>query len=141
MKTCAKCKIEKKENEFFFRNKLKKILHGYCKDCKRDIDRKDYAKDKNNRRTKIRKNSLDQVLRAKLFIQRVKKLSECKKCSESRWYVLDFHHLRDKKMTIAELSHRGPSIKTLKEEIRKCIVLCSNCHREEHYLNGDVAHR
>jgi len=44
-------------------------------------------------------------------------------------YVLDFHHVRGrKKFTIG--MKRGASWKTLEAEIKKCHLLCANCHRE-----------
>lgn len=38
-----------------------------------------------------------------------------------------------KEHTIAALIKRGCSIDTLKEELAKCQLVCSNCHREIHY--------
>ena len=50
-------------------------------------------------------------------------------------YVLDCHHIKDsgKSDTINHMS-KSASPATLKSELSKCIVLCSNCHREFHYL-------
>jgi hypothetical protein len=59
---------------------------------------------------------------------------KCTKCSEKRWYVLDFHHLGDKDIDVSRMVNDSYSIKKIKEEIRKCIVLCANCHRELHFL-------
>ncbi len=110
------------------------ILQSYCKECKRETDKVAYSQNTNNRRNKIRINAINQNKRARDFIINYKKSSKCKKCNDSRWYVLDFHHLRDKDRTVSELARRGASICTLKKEIGKCEVLCSNCHRELHYL-------
>lgn len=54
-------------------------------------------------------------------------------CGDTRWYVLDFHHLRDKSFAISEVISKGVSLETIKSEIEKCITLCANCHRELHY--------
>ena len=43
---------------------------------------------------------------------------------------MDFHHLSDKRFAVGRSWHRG--IATLKREIAKCVVLCSNCHRIRH---------
>lgn len=71
----------------------------------------------------------------KNFIQRVKKFRSCYNCNESRWWVLDFHHRDDsqKLFNLARAHKKGYSMKRIKEEIKKCDVLCSNCHRDKHY--------
>ena len=63
-----------------------------------------------------------------------KKTLKCKTCEESRHYLLTFHHLNKntKENTIIELVKLG-SMERLKEELRKCVVLCYNCHNEVHY--------
>ena len=52
---------------------------------------------------------------------------------ENRFYLIDFHHLDpfQKDFTISG-NHFGK--KKITEEIKKCVPLCSNCHREFHYL-------
>lgn len=69
------------------------------------------------------------------YVRNIKKNSECIKCGEDRWYVLDFHHKDsdEKERSISELTSSYGLYK-IKEEIKKCIILCSNCHREIHYL-------
>lgn len=59
---------------------------------------------------------------------------KCERCSESFWYCLDFHHKdseNKENMVSKLLSHTNKA--AILEEISKCIVLCSNCHRKEHY--------
>lgn len=142
MPNCTKCKLPKEESEFFFKNKATGKLHSYCKQCKRELDRLSYRKDGNARAEKIRFNARKSIKRAKEFVRELKMQSVCRKCKDNRWYVLDFHHLENKEDTISMLVHKGPSMKKLQAEIAKCEILCSNCHREEHYfkrLNGAVA--
>lgn len=45
------------------------------------------------------------------------------------YYVMDFDHLGDKVFTIGSAEAIGCSIEKLLEEIAKCEVVCSNCHR------------
>lgn len=140
MKICTKCKNEKNESEFFFKNKQKGILHSNCKDCKREIDRRSYHENRNNRKDKIRKRSYDEVKRVREYYIEYKKKQKCNNCGDDRWYVLDFHHIENKKHTISFLGKRG-NMKKLKKELTKCVPLCANCHRELHYLehNGVLA--
>ena len=50
------------------------------------------------------------------------------KCIEA----LEFHHLEPNKKDFT-ISNHSYSSKRMKEEVDKCILLCSNCHREEHF--------
>ena len=57
----------------------------------------------------------------------------CIECGESDIRCLDFHHIdpATKKYSISLLRQRG-SARKLIEECKKCVVLCSNCHRKLH---------
>jgi hypothetical protein len=46
--------------------------------------------------------------------------------------VLDFDHVKgEKKKAIADMVSNYYSIKTIKEEMRKCEIRCANCHRKK----------
>lgn len=63
----------------------------------------------------------------------------CEQCGYSRCTAaLDFHHQDPSKkdFTISKVScFSSESIQRLKEEVDKCSLLCSNCHRELHSTN------
>lgn len=80
----------------------------------------------------------DRQLYIKEFIERVKRLSQCK-CGESRHWVLDFHHQEDKDFNVSDAVKRGYSIAKVKDEIRKCMILCANCHRDLHYKEDSAS--
>lgn len=74
---------------------------------------------------------------------------ECHNCGlsgkDNQW-ALEHHHLdpNDKVTTIAHLVTSGYAWDTIMEEVAKCIVICANCHRMEHWeeykqkvLNGE----
>lgn len=56
----------------------------------------------------------------------------CLICKEDDPVVLDLHHTAKKETAIANAIKQGWSIKRIKDEIAKCIVLCANCHRRYH---------
>lgn len=60
---------------------------------------------------------------------------KCEKCGYNKCVAaLDFHHLDiDEKQF--NISNKGLtlSIEKMKKEVDKCILLCSNCHREIHF--------
>lgn len=58
---------------------------------------------------------------------------QCKRCDEARPACLDFHHPGEKERGIARMIARGYSKSNIEAEIERCIVLCANCHRVEHY--------
>ena len=59
---------------------------------------------------------------------------KCCMCGyDKNFSALTFHHLRDKKFTLdARTFERCPK-DLLEEEIKKCIVVCFNCHQEIHH--------
>lgn len=64
--------------------------------------------------------------------------SACKCCGESDSRILNFHHTRDKKIEISKwITNKNIKIVEklnidIKLELDKCILLCPNCHLEEH---------
>ena len=70
-----------------------------------------------------------------------RKKSGCVACGYNIHPVaLDFHHIKDKKFEIGTAYSRLPmNIERFIEELDKCIVLCSNCHRIETY--GSLVYR
>jgi len=129
MKKCNKCKQKKSLSEFAVNNSKKDGLGGTCKLCHNEYTRNHY---KNNREQYLLKNIKRRNFN-KDFCNRVKSIKKCQNCNEKRYWVLEYHHIHNKKENISILAHQGTSIKTLKNEIRKCIILCANCHKDMHY--------
>jgi len=131
MKKCHKCKIDKELTSF---NKNKRMVDGLqtiCKPCKKEEDARLYKA--NPSQTKARnKRYSDKV---KIWWGEYRKSLSCSICSESRYWVLDFHHLeRDNKdYNIGDMVCSGYSISKILNEINKCICVCSNCHRDIHH--------
>jgi 5-methylcytosine-specific restriction endonuclease McrA len=68
------------------------------------------------------------------FLRRYKQRSGCRLCGEnSSPDALDFHHINpnSKTMTVTRMVRNSSILDTL-EEVEKCVVLCSNCHRKMH---------
>ena len=81
-----------------------------------------------------RGNRADKKL-ARAYIRRVKLMSRCIKCGESRPWCIQYHH-RDKTkkfMGITTMASRGFPIDLIKREMNKCDCLCANDHQEFHY--------
>ena len=67
----------------------------------------------------------------------------CQECGEAHPAVLDFHHENPKYKvkSVSYMVQHGWSFEHIQEEIAKCTVLCSNCHRKLHWqeTNGHSA--
>jgi hypothetical protein len=124
MKTCIECKYTKPHSDY---HKSKRSPDGYnirCILCKTTRERKRYQKNKR-------------------FIHRYKLWAGCSVCGYSRNpYALEFAHVdsKDKWCRGEAWSHSAGkgvkfewSRKKIKNEIKKCTVLCANCHREQTY--------
>lgn len=75
------------------------------------------------------------------YVDDYKQNKKCKHCTENTPICLEFHH-RDpesKVDTIPSLIKRGCSLRELKREINKCDLLCSNCHKKEHFRLKELA--
>ena len=60
------------------------------------------------------------------------KTHPCVDCGESDPIMLDFDHVRgEKSNNIAKMISSCSALSTIFEEIRKCEVRCSNCHRKK----------
>ena len=110
-KTCIDCNIKKDDNEFYIvRNKLKSV----CKPCFRErVYNQVYF---------FKKDCVDYLG------------GKCSRCGYDKNIVsLQFHHLDPTKKDFAISSYRSISDK-VKKELDKCIILCANCHTEEHAI-------
>lgn len=130
IKVCSKCK-KRKELIEFNKHKGKPDGHQYhCKDCQAKATKKHYENNKESYLKRAKDNRTSVIE----YIQKVKNASTCK-CGEDNSATLVFHH-KNKEDKLFEISaHRklGRGLKKVKEEIRKCTIMCSNCHLKLHY--------
>jgi 5-methylcytosine-specific restriction endonuclease McrA len=70
---------------------------------------------------------------------------QCKHCGYSKCTeALEFHHMNPNEKDFGLSAHGNThSWEKIKQELDKCILLCANCHREEHFLTkySSVAQR
>lgn len=135
---CSTCKLDLPETTDYFAMRYdKKSLQfqGICKKCHAEYRRKHYEKNKE----KYLKKALDYKEKTRAWFEDLKSHLKCQNCGEDRWWVLDFHHRDPKKKSFTiGTSSTSVSKKKLLAEMRKCKVLCANCHRDLHYKAGDA---
>lgn len=64
------------------------------------------------------------------LLNRIKAELGCCLCEEKAYPALDFHHKGRK--DLSSIQFKTASISKLKKELRRCVVLCANCHRKLH---------
>ena len=121
------------------KDKEKGKYQSYCKSCQ-SIYRKEHYnnnKEKYKEKARIRNEKIRKDLRK--YVKEYKEKHPCVNCGITKpIIILDFDHVKgEKKGTIANMVGTACSLETLKKEIEKCDVRCSNCHRIRHYKEND----
>lgn len=127
MKKCPKCCLELDEIEF---SKLRTgKFSSYCKKCSNSCAKEAYK----NNSDKVKKSSEKSRKTLKTIVNGIKSKYGCSFCNEKEGICLDFHHL-DKSKKDLDVSNfiKRKMKKEAFDEINKCIVVCSNCHRKIH---------
>ena len=131
MKICNVCKLEK-ENSEFSKNKNKTDgLQNRCKLCDKERSKKYYMANKARMTEQLKKTKVERLSKnRKLFFDYLKTCS-CIECGIDNPVVLDFDHIDSNEKTheVSKMVHDGYSWSRIMEEIDKCEVRCSNCHR------------
>ena len=169
-KVCRTCGVEKRLADFALTGKWRKKRAADpkrykldCKECTRapaatQVDpnfvphriRKPYKRNQTAAEKREYQATYKRRARRETRIKALEYLAEkgCESCGERDPRVLEFDHINpdEKSADICKLFSDGYSwgAEKLREEIRKCRVLCANCHRkhttvqQDHYAHGDV---
>lgn len=131
MKRCSGCK-RNLSTDLFGKNRAKYDgLNAYCKECRNSYMKTWYSnnRDIHGERTKKVKKVHKTILAQ--FVREAKS-KPCMDCGITYpYYVMDFDHRNpdEKVLTINQAQGLGWSISRIREEIDKCDLVCSNCHR------------
>jgi NADH:ubiquinone oxidoreductase subunit D len=87
-----------------------------------------------NKQNVIQKINAKKKIHKTWFVNFKKQLS-CVTCGYDHPAAMDFHQVEQKKSNrkVHKLVSDGHTKKRILEEIDKCVVLCSNCHRVHHH--------
>ena len=133
MKHCSQCKQSKDLSEFSKNIAKPDGLQAICKTCMKVIRKNHYQANK----AATVKKSADRRRMLVNMVWAYKSQHPCVDCGESNPVVLDFDHIRDKKFGISAMCMNGNSWERISEEIEKCEVVCSNCHRVRTFDRGE----
>jgi hypothetical protein len=129
MKECCRCGKKKTIHQFNKNRRRKDGLQSFCRDCERKRLRGYYKENKD----KLRDYSRERKKKLREWLSELKAVLACP-CGESHPACLDFHHRdpKEKEVGIAKLIRAGGR-EAIERELKKCEVLCANCHRKAHW--------
>ncbi len=108
-KECAKCGLKLSHNN----------VSGFCKTCRPPSKKRSELVSEWRRRRKLKLINI--------------KGDKCEICGYNKCiWALEFHHLDPKEKDFSISQKNIKSMEKYIEEIKKCILVCSNCHREIH---------
>lgn len=132
VKHCPRCGIDKPIGAFGPNRRRSDGLQSYCRVCRQEYVREHYARNVH----KYRKSTVARNARRREAARRIIRQAKERPCADCGVqhpsYVMDFDHRAGVKklFNIGRDGLRGGwSLESLKREIEKCDVICSNCHR------------
>jgi hypothetical protein len=112
---CEMCKVKLNDcNAYLRKEKNRNCYHNQCKKC--------FSKILLEKRESFKKKAIEYSGGCCLKCGYIKDIT-----------VLEFHHLDSTKKEFNPSAAISISWELAKKELDKCILLCSNCHREEHH--------
>jgi len=136
MKTCSKCGETKPLTDFFVKDKKTGRLHAQCKACYK-LHRQSFYKDHYAKykplylaRAKVRREKLRLEFHTNMLAYLSNKC--CVDCGENDIRVLELDHIdpSSKRFNISQAVRLGFSWNDVLAEIKKCRILCANCHKK-----------
>ncbi len=125
MKCYTRCDKERLLTEFH-----REGQHFWCKFCVKEYDHIRHEKNA----VKIRAQKKARIKRIRNWYREYKSNLFCTRCTVSHPAVIEFHHVSgDKTECISIMVLAGYGIDRILEEMQKCEVVCSNCHKIEHW--------
>lgn len=129
MKICTCCKQTKSIEDFNIRNKATQKRQSQCRDCQKAAMKRSYYNKKDQYIAKVQ-------TRTKFYYKQYANWKEnvyCVQCGETHRSCIELHHL-DPNTKEGNPSNLFSAVgkEKFKEELKKCVVLCANCHRKTH---------
>ena len=135
MKKCTKCKTEKELTEFFRNKNGKNGRDSRCKSCRSAYKKQYYSVN----RVEILKQDLKrQKKRKEIIWAKIAEIhgTKCVNCgakeSKGKRKALELHHLNRNKKDFDVSRKFYLSWERVEAEVRKCVLLCKQCHLKEH---------
>lgn len=128
---CRCCLVVKPLTEYYLYDGKYKTS---CKQCVREKRKThpNYIQPKKPEKKTLGKRWSTKREYNRTFMRRYKSMCGCFICGLKVDYLLDFHHKNPDEKEMKPSSMCDLSVDVIKNEIRKCVVLCANHHRMVH---------
>lgn len=128
-KECTSCNVVKDVTDF---RKDAARLDGYQSSCKLCVrDRIKVAYDTKYKKTASQRVK-DRMTANRQVVAELKRNAGCAYCDETEPVCLEYHHRDPSVKEFGISNNTGMSLDKIKEEISKCVCVCSNCHKKIH---------
>lgn len=126
-KYCSKGQHEVDVALFRKSSRNKDGLQAWCSPCMNSYEKERYQ---NGDRARKERNDLARLNKNREYVKSFLQTNSCIDCGDSDWWNLDFDHINPATKT-KEICYfiRDNGLKLLIDEIAKCVVRCTKCHR------------
>lgn len=131
-KVCARCATVKPASEFPTRRSKTYSPSAYCYPCQREYSKDHYRRNKEKHNARRLRHCNEYRARNRRLIAEYLAIHHCVDCGEEDPVVLEFDHVRGtKRWEVSRFVGAGWAWSTVLEELAKCEVRCTNCHRRK----------
>jgi len=131
--TCNHCGKSKPVDEFNWRWKSLGVRQSACRECQKGQKNEWYVRNQPSERERLREQKAQNKATTQAYIWDYLSSHSCVDCGETDPRVLEFDHVRGDNSTISKMVADNRSLSAIQNEISKCVVRCSNCHRRKTY--------
>ena len=129
-KKCGMCQSLKEHPEFGVNRAKKDGLKTQCRECKREMQSRWYARNKGPHTIKVNLRRKERALATRKLIYAYLLEHPCVDCGDPDPLMLEFDHVRGEKQNeISQMVSDGLAWQRILSEIAKCEVRCVRCHR------------
>ncbi len=122
---CTKCDQKKSFSEFHKNKNKPGGIQGICKICCKEVHRLHYLENKLAYRDNAKKRR--ETLQKMTDSYKNRPCMDCKQSFPA--CCMDFDHRNNKLFNVSDAVKNGLGVQTILDEIKKCDVVCANCHR------------
>ncbi len=127
MRICTRCSVARPITEFNKRRSKVDGLQLQCQVCCREQANARYRENPAPYKRRARIAAINRKIYLSDTANKIRSEVGCMFCPEREICVLDFHHVIK-----GEPVSRAYTFTEFETEVRKCVVICANCHRKIH---------